>query len=267
MFEPFLSRWNLVPDGEPIVTHSSQLLPVRRSSKPAMLKVATGSEERAGASVMVWWDGDGAARVLAHEGDAVLLERLDGEGTLAEMARSGHDDEASRILCGVAARLHAPRDDPPPPKLVPLRRWFRQLAPAAERYGGVLRHSAAVAEELLAGPRDVVVLHGDLHHGNVLHAGPRGWVAIDPKHVTGERGYDFANTFCNPDLEVATAPGRLTHRLTVVAEAASLDRMRLLKWVLAYAGLSASWSLDDGGDAELALTVAAQAAIEVGRIG
>jgi streptomycin 6-kinase len=149
--------------------------------------------------------------------------------------------------------------------LVPLQRWFRQLAPAAERYGGILRHSAAVAEELLATPRDVVVLHGDLHHGNVLNAGPRGWVAIDPKHVTGERGYDFANIFCNPDLAVATAPGRLARQLSVVAEAADLDRTRLLKWILAYAGLSASWSLDDGDDATLALTIAEQAAIEVGR--
>jgi streptomycin 6-kinase len=260
MFEPYLSLWHLVPDGEPIVTHSSRLLPVRRGSEPAMLKIATGSEERAGASVMVWWNGNGAARVLAHEADAILLERLDGEGALAEMARSGRDDEASRILCGVAAHLHAPRNDPPPPVLVPLEHWFRQLAPAAERYGGVLRQSAAVAEELLAEPQDIVVLHGDLHHGNVLHAGPRGWVAIDPKHVTGERGYDFANIFCNPDREVATAPGRLERQLTVVAGSASLDRTRLLKWVLAYAGLSASWSLDDGDDAGPALAIAEQAA-------
>jgi streptomycin 6-kinase len=129
-----------------------------------------------------------------------------------------------------------------------------------------LRQSSAVAEELLAGPREIVVLHGDLHHGNVLSAGSRGWVAIDPKHVTGERAYDFANIFCNPDLKVAIAPGRLARQLTVVAEAADLDRTRLLKWVLAYAGLSAAWSLEDGDDAEPALAIAEQAAIEVRRI-
>jgi streptomycin 6-kinase len=261
---PYLVRWGLIPDGEPIVTHSSQLLPVRRGDEPAMLKVATGSEERAGASLMVWWAGDGAARVLAHEDDAILIERLDGDGELAELARSGRDDEASRILCAVAARLHAPRSGPPPPVLVPLRRWFRQIGPAAERYGGILRQSAAVADDLLATPQDVVVLHGDLHHGNVLRAGPRGWVAIDPKHVTGERAYDFANLFCNPDRDVATTPGRLARQATVVAKAAGLDRERLLKWVLAYAGLSAAWSLDDGDDPQIALAVAAIAAREIG---
>jgi streptomycin 6-kinase len=104
-----LRRWRLVLDGEVIVTPSSRLVPVRRDGEPAMLKIAHEPEERFGAGLMIWWDGDGAARVLAHDDDALLMERaVDGE-TLAAMARGGRDDAASRILCGVAARLHAPR--------------------------------------------------------------------------------------------------------------------------------------------------------------
>jgi len=30
MFEPWLKRWALVPDGQPITTPGSRLLPVRR---------------------------------------------------------------------------------------------------------------------------------------------------------------------------------------------------------------------------------------------
>src|SRR5687768_7289322 len=106
MFEPYLARWDLAPDGAPIVTHSSALLPVRRGKVPAMLKIATADEERAGAALMGWWDGDGAARVLAHAGDALLMERIMGDGALDAMARRGRDDEASRVICAVAARLH-----------------------------------------------------------------------------------------------------------------------------------------------------------------
>ena len=263
MFDAYLARWGLTPDGEPIATHSSRLLPVRRDGLPAMLKIAQAAEERRGAEVMVWWDGEGAVRVLAHEGDALLMERTIGEASLVEMARSGRDDEASRILCAAAARLHGARTHPRPPALVPLPRWFRDLAPAAARHGGVLRLAAATARELLGEPRDVVVLHGDLHHGNVLDAGPRGWLAIDPKGLVGERGFDFANIFCNPDLETATAPGRLGWQADVVAAAAGLERGRLLRWVLAYAGLSAAWTLGDGEDATLALTVAELAAAEL----
>lgn len=264
MFEPHLSRWGLAPDGESVVTHSSRLLPVRRAGVPLMLKVALAPEERAGARLMAWWAGDGAARVLEHQGDALLMERATGPGSLAEMARGGRDDEASRVLCAAAAGLHAPRKHPPP-ALVPLDRWFRALEPAAAAHGGVLSRSANAARELLAGPRDVVVLHGDLHHQNVLDFGPRGWLAIDPKGLVGERGFDFANLFCNPDPRMATAPGRLARQADVVAAAAGLERGRLLRWILAFAGLSAAWSLEDGDDPVLALAVAELAAAELGR--
>ena len=192
-----------------------------------------------------------------------MIERAVGDTSLVELARSRADDEASRILCAAAARLHAPRRRPPPPTLVPLARWFRELEPAAARHGGVLRLAAATARELLGEPREVVVLHGDLHHGNVLDAGPRGWLAIDPKGLVGERGFDFANIFCNPDLEVATAPGRLARQAYLVAEVAGLERERLLRWVLAYAGLSAAWTPGDGEHPALALAVAELAAAEL----
>ena len=60
MFDEHLARWGLVPDGAPITTHSSRLLPVLRGGEPAMLKVAHAAEERAGARLMAWWAGDGA---------------------------------------------------------------------------------------------------------------------------------------------------------------------------------------------------------------
>ena len=229
-----------------------------------MLKIAASPEERAGAAVMEWWDGDGAARVLAREDDALLLERADGARSLVAMARSGADHEAARIICGTADRLHSPRRQPPPP-LVPLPRWFAELRHAAVQHGGVLREAARVADALLDAPEDVVVLHGDLHHGNVLDAGARGWVAIDPKGLIGERAFDFANLFCNPTPDVATAPGRLATLAAAVAQAAHLRQERLRRWVLAYAGLSASWSLADGDDPSLALKVAEVAAAEIAR--
>jgi streptomycin 6-kinase len=228
-----------------------------------MLKIATEPEERRGADTLVWWGDDGAARVLAHEGDALLLERAAGETSLLDMARDGFDDEASRVICAVAARLHAPRVTPAPSSLVPLSRWFAELEPAADRHGGVLRQAAATARELLSAPRDVVVLHGDLHHGNILDFGPRGWLAIDPKGLRGERGFDFANLLRNPDFETATAPGRLARQAAVIAEAAGLDRERLLQWIFAFAGLSAAWILGDGEEPTLDLAVAEIARAEL----
>jgi streptomycin 6-kinase len=262
--EDYLARWCLTPDGAPLTTHTSILLPVQWEGTPAMLKVATEAEERRGAESMVWWGGEGAARVLAHDGDALLMERAVGEASLEEMARNGRDDEASRIICTVASRLHAPRDRPRLPSLVPLTRWFADLEPAAARYGGLLSLAVATARELLDDPRDIVVLHGDIHHGNILDFGPRGWLAIDPKHLVGERAFDFVNILRNPDDEVALAPGRFSRQVTVVADAAGLDRTRLLKWTLAFTGLSAAWILNDGDQPDQDFAVGARAAAQHG---
>ncbi|MCC8939145.1 APH(6) family putative aminoglycoside O-phosphotransferase [Bradyrhizobium sp. Arg68] len=271
MFEPYLSAWSLIPDGNPIVTHAARLLPVRRYGEPAMLKLSTERDERLGGIVMEWWDGDGAARVLAREGEALLLERATGPASLSEMARTGRDDEACKILCATAARLHTARAKPRP-DLTPLTGWFRELWPAARTHGGIMRRSAAAAEALLGDQREVVVLHGDLHHDNVLDFGARGWLAIDPKHLVGERGFDFANIFTNPDLAdptrpVATVPGRFARRVDIVVEAAGMDRRRLLSWILAWTGLSAAWYLGDADPlAEIDLTIARLAAAELDRM-
>ena len=134
MFKPYLSRWNLISDGDPIVTRSSYLLPVRMdghiNGNPAMLKIAMDTEEKFGGLVMQWWNGDGAARVYAYEGDALLMERAQGTNSLIKMACQGQDDEASRIACNVIAKLHKHRSTPPP-ELIPLNIWFEALESAA----------------------------------------------------------------------------------------------------------------------------------------
>ncbi len=253
-FNFYIGRWGLVSEGDQIVTRSSRLLPVRRDRQPAMLKIAVEPEEKWGAGLMIWWNGIGAARVIAHDDDAVLLERATGCRSLADMAAHGKDDQASRIICDVVARLHAPRRSPPP-ELVPLTDWFRALDLMASREGGILVRSAVTARMLLANQREVVPLHGDIHHGNVLDFEERGWLAIDPKRLGGERGFDYANLFCNPDYPVATAPDRLARQAHVVAAAARLERKRLLQWILAWAGLSASWHIGNGEDAHGGSTI------------
>jgi streptomycin 6-kinase len=266
VFGKYLTRWRLVPDGDPIITRSSRLLPLRMDETPAMLKIAIDAEEKFVALLLRWWDGQGAARVFAHEDDALLMERAEGPASLVDIARRGGDDEASRLICGVVAQLHAPTPSARPlPDLVPLAHWFRELEPAAARHGGTLTACAAIARELLASEREVVPLHGDIHHGNILDFGPRGWLAIDPKRLIGERGFDYANLFCNPEAAIAVAPGRLVRQVDVVVEAAGLERLRLLKWIMAYAGLSAAWFLGDGEwePAKIPLAVAEFAAAEL----
>jgi streptomycin 6-kinase len=218
------------PDGELMTTRSSWLLAVRQNAATsAILKVARTPDERCGYELMKWWDGVGAANVLASADDALLLERATVGRDLAEMARSGQDDEACRILCEVAGRLHTSR---PPPDLHPLEVWFQPLFDLTDQHA-CLAKAAATARQLLSEARCISALHGDLHHENVLDFGERGWLAIDPHGLRGERFFDFANIFTNPDLSdpsqpVGVLPGRLEARLKIVAEMAQVEPDRIL---------------------------------------
>jgi streptomycin 6-kinase len=265
-FEPWLTAWGLEPDGAPFRTPyaGAWLLPVRQGGRAAMLKVSRMPEEQRGARLMAWWAGDGAAEVLAHDGDALLLERLEGRRSLAAMARSGQDDEASRILCGVGDRLHAKRAAPPPADLLPLDRWLRALPAAAQNHGTAVNAAAGLLGDLLALDEEPCVLHGDLHHENVLDGGDRGWLAIDPKGITGPRAYDYANILCNPGPELPLAPGRLDRQLGVVAEAARLEPTRLLQWLLVHAAVAGVWCVQDGFDPKPAFALAEMAAARLG---
>lgn len=270
IFAPYLRCWDLIADGEPIATPAARLLPVLHRGMPAMLKLSSDADQQRGAALMAWWDGDGAAQVFAKDDNALLMERATGDRSLADMARDDDDDEACRVLCSTVTRLHGNRAGAKP-ELVPLQIWFRDLEPAAAKYGGILAKSHKIAQRLLAEPREETILHGDLHHENVLDFGPRGWLAIDPHGLIGERGFDFANIFTNPDLSdpshpVATEPARFQRRLNLVAEAANIDRRRLLEWIIAWTGLSATWFIEDADPlAEVDLKVAALAEAELSR--
>lgn len=264
LLREWLDRWRLEPDGEEIGTPTSRLVPVHYGRSSAMLKVALAEEEVRGAALMTWWRGRGSARVYRHEGPAVLLEMARGHRSLRSIAVSGRDDEASRLLCHVGRSLHDVDPYESPGVLVPLVEWFAELERSASGHRGRLARSHEVAQELLSTQHDVRVLHGDLHHDNVLDFGERGWLAIDPKGLLGERTFDFVNLLRNPDPDSASRPGRFARQATVIARAAGVDRTRLLKWTLAFAGLSASWALAAGDRPTLDAAIAELAASELG---
>ncbi|MES1250363.1 MAG: aminoglycoside phosphotransferase family protein, partial [Chitinophaga rupis] len=123
----YIRRWDLRPDGSPFFTASSLLQPVIFQDIPAMIKIAMQEEEDRGSRLMHCWNGNGTVPVLKYETPALLMERAarGHPDSLAEMAAGGKDDEASRILCHVADRLHA-AGSTPPSFLFPLSDWFRE---------------------------------------------------------------------------------------------------------------------------------------------
>jgi streptomycin 6-kinase len=135
-----------------------------------------------------------------------------------------------------------------------LDQWFGELfnKGTADKLAGIdsiYVRSAALAKRLLADPRDVRVLHGDIHHRNIRQS-PRGWLAFDPKGLFGERTYDCANTLCNPPIpELVHNEKRLLTNAVILADALKIDMPRVLSFTYMYACLNASqWVLRLGMD-------------------
>lgn len=247
-FAPYLKRWNLKIDGSEIIRKTSSLLPVQRDGVLLILKVSSREDDLRGYALLESWVGRGCVNVYEHDGPAALMERApDGTGLYTLTDTENGDDEASRILCKTLKTLHSNKIAPCCNKLLPLSEWFRDLERHAEQFGGIFPVCRSYARNLLSSQRDVVPLHGDLNHGNVLNfGGQRGWLAIDPVALLGESGFDYGVLFSNPELCVPDIRARFQRQLAVVLQVKQQDPHRLLMWVAAQAGLSAIWFCLDG---------------------
>lgn len=252
--EALIARWGCAPDGEPFKTEASLLWPVRRRGAALMLKMADPDDDEAeAAAVLLALDGRGAVRLVEREGAATLMERVEPGGpSLIAMAVAGRDDEATRVLGRVVATMHGALAGAQVPTLIPferradaLRRILREgTAPPEAREG--FERAAELIDRLVRETRGAwVPLHGDVHHGNVLHDARRGWLAIDPKGILGPRATDYANLLFNP-LEIGPdgPPAALIAR-----RVALLERMggpggrELLLWAWVHAQIATAWSL------------------------
>lgn len=265
-------RWGVAMDGAPVRSPSGCIAFGRMTGtagevRAVVVKVAgAGSDEGLAWAALRHFGGEGSVRLLDVADDASLLERVVPGWLLADRLRAGGDDQATTILCDVAAALHrhdAPPEDAGFPAVEDWGRGFaryRQSGDAALPQVLVER-AAAVFDEMAASQEPPRLLHGDLHHFNVLLDVDRGWLAIDPKGVVGELAYEFGPLLRNPwghgfDQQACAAPAVVDRRTRLIAERVGLDRRRLLAWGFAQAVLSAVWSREDGEAPDHALAVA-----------
>ena len=208
------------------------------------------ADELRGEHFLAWRRGEGAVRLLDRDGHRMLLEYA-GDRLLSQHLAEHGDDAATAIAAEVMTRLFSPSKDTPPPDLQPLRERFVSLFRAAQtdRDGGrdtLYVEAAAIAERLLADPHAVRPLHGDLHHDNILF-GQRGWLAIDPKGVIGDPGFDAANMFYNPldRDDLCLDPRRIAHMAEVFGKTLEQSPRAILDHAIAYGCLSAAWHRED----------------------
>ncbi|MEO9457381.1 MAG: aminoglycoside phosphotransferase family protein [Lentilitoribacter sp.] len=227
---------------------------VKRSDNTlAALKVYKGPDmlnEVAGVFYLQNCNGEGAARVFQSSENAFLMEYLEGP-TLGDLTRSGDDHNSAHMLVDTANRLRQVQFDRTYdwPKLSDWMRELNELERGATWLDKNWQHielSRHLAQKLILNQTDINVLHGDLHHDNIIK-GARGYCAIDAKGVVGDRCYELANAICNPTgaEELMIQPDRIEFLLNLWSNAFEIDRNRFLQWIIAQRGMSISWSGND----------------------
>jgi len=235
-----------------VETETSLLAFGHRDRQAVVLKLIrrAGEEWRSG-QVLEAFGGRGVVRALEHVDGAVLLERLLPGESLAAAGENLDDEEATAILADVIGRMSPA---PPPPDVATVEDWGRSFERYASSGNGAIEGALVEAArrtyaQLGASQSDIGLLHGDLHHGNVLQDATRGWLAIDPKGVVGELAYEAGAALRNPSDQPAlfAAPAVIEKRVGVFARALRLDPERILGWAFAQAVLAAIWDVEDHG--------------------
>lgn len=229
---------------------------VRADGTPVMLKASSPTGEFAAeAEAMRLLGGPGMARLLEvdTEHEVMLLERLLPGTTLAQLVPE-QDERATSILVGVMKQIWQPA--PTEHHFPTVERWGKGLARLRARYNGgcgpfprrLVEEAETMFAELSATAGPPMLLHGDLHHENILRSGD-GWRAIDAKGVVGDPGYETGLLFYNPMPQLFQVPNLrklLARRVDQLAAELEMDRARIRGWGLAQCVLSAWWHMEDG---------------------
>ncbi len=201
---------------------------VAPAGEDAVLKITPALDEEADHEpfALHGWGGRGAAKILRYDPErrAMLIERAKPGTDLSELP----DDEAAAIAVNVATRLWQPAKEP--------YRWIGDYVPTwlddAERSGEFDEALMSVAREIYP-TMDVgrkTLIHGDLHHHNILDAGDGRYVAIDPKPMCGDPEFDVAPFLWNP---IGNLMSRKSAESWLEAfEKAGLDQKRMRSWAI-----------------------------------
>ncbi len=193
--------------------------------------------------------GKGCVRLLEQDRDAraMLLERaLPGLNLSEEFA--GRETEVVESAIGVLLAIQGP-----PPgdgvEVISLDNWFTNL----ERCEGsqfqveYARKALEIYGRLSTqGPK--TYLHGDFHPGNIVTATREPYLAIDPKGIVGNVGYDIA-VFLNNlhwwQIDKPDMKARLAAAVRQFADAFGIPEIELRQWAYAVQVLGAWWMFDE----------------------
>lgn len=240
--------WGLVVDGAPLHGSNALVVPVLRGTERLVLRLsppdAAFAAER---DALAFWAGRGTVLLVGDDDSgALLLERLDTTGTLADEPLDVAMDELGRAMRRLA--VAAPVSAPSTGDIVISR--LPELEPQWERLGrpfdrALLDAAIAAGRPLQCTATPGTAVNGDLHAEQVLRGIREPWLVVDPLLLRGDIEYDLARALWTRVDEMGDA-AEILHCFSRVVRAAGLDDDRARAWALYRTVDYWLWALDAG---------------------
>jgi len=249
-------RWSLKPLSpyEPL-SYNYVLAAVDRDNQPVVLKIGVPRDELTTENAALsHFDGNGMVRLLDSDNakGLLLLERIE-PGTILTDER-----DETKTVAVFAEVISSMKKSPTGSKLFPhVADWAKGFARYKKMFEGksgpipesTIAKAEMMMDELIESSTNEILLHGDLHHFNILLSGSDQWVGIDPKGIVGEIEYEASAFLRNPYNRVEQMPTDIfVRRIDQLCEELQFDRKRIVSWSFAQTVLSSVWSLADQDD-------------------
>lgn len=196
----------------------------------------------------------GLRAVMLLEADpatgSMMLESVRPGRVLAE---TGSDEQATTIAASVMRTLWRPAPENHPfaamSEFEGGVEWLRVCSAnkASPIPGRLASRAEGLLREFVASQAEPVLLHGDLHHYNILSAERVPWLAVDPKGVVGDPAYDVGPFLYNRLFETGNPVSVLRRRVDQMSEELGFERDRIVGAAIPRAVLAA-WPYGSTGE-------------------
>lgn len=217
-----------------------------QDDKPVILKLGLNDKAISKeAACLKAFANCGAVDVIANTNSMILMQRAVPGITLKEYFPD-QDDMATNIFCEIVTSLHTAKMQINH-NFYNVRDLLKTLDQEIAIPANVLTRARDLKDYLLTSTTNEVLLHGDLHHDNIL-SNDDEWLVIDPKGFIGDPVFEVAAFLCNPSPELLTGNNPVDlvkKRVKICQDSLGYDEQRIKDWLYVKSVLCWAWCLED----------------------
>jgi streptomycin 6-kinase len=224
------------------------LVAFNANQKPAVIKIAPRSEHLLRELHCLLWFKKAGPKIYAYDEEqyVFLMQYLNPGYSLKMLVKGGEDDTATRIICHTILELQKVKQ-----QNYPLKHLTELVADLSSLQGHIdakiLNKAQSLFTELTQDRSQDVLLHGDLHHDNIIRH-ESSWKVIDPHGYIGDPAAEVGVMIRNPmdcfpqDKPLATI---IDTRINILKEELPFDPQKIKAWAFVMTILSAAWNMQD----------------------